>query len=80
MHDSNVYILADGRDVPAKSPLARWERELIVEYIKDLRKLTTEAAQSFYLIDKTRSCGEAFGAKLKRIWEEDKAKRGVAHG
>lgn len=74
---TNTYTLADGRDVPYASPLARHERELLAAHMADLQRISSTDGRRMYLTQCERSCGKAYRDKLAATyaadWEQRKA-------
>lgn len=70
-----TYTLADGRDVPANSPLARHERELLEAHLADLQRISSTEGRRMYLTHCERSCGKAYRDKLAATYADDWAQR-----
>lgn len=66
-----TYVMSDGREFPWNTELARMEREVLADCIRDLRRLTSGAPVEAYMVLKSRQCGEAFGLRLRELWADD---------
>jgi len=71
---TEAYILADGRDVPHNSPLARHEREVLAEHLANLRRLDT-MGRRMYLSRVEASDGKAIRDKLADQYTADWTER-----
>jgi len=73
----SAYVLADGRDVPENSPLARIEREVRAQHLSNMRQLAGTEPRRMYLSQVERSEGkasrDALAAEYLADWEKRKA-------
>lgn len=76
--NADVYILADGRDVPARSPLARYEREVLAEHLEVLRKTPSRQERVAFVERIGISFGPAYRAKLEAAYTEEHTRRKAA--
>jgi hypothetical protein len=65
---TGVYILADGRDVPNDSPLARHERQALSDHLSDLQSRRGTEARREYLEGVQASMGKAYRDRLAAMF------------